>query len=234
MAKQVDITEENRENRLCFLTCRGTPWCPWPCPPCSSAGQRTRPQVWHINQDAIFDRHSMVMVPGLWDSNENFFHIRMLWMTFTSSIPPWDGKKNQFDLLALVFIYILTYLEEKLARRCWERLLRATSTSAICTVSLYKKVLIKTSLRWGVPSDPGSSNFHQRLPSYKGLIPVNFSWALHFLILIIKWRKILDYNFYDHEQCESCKHKVFLQPLQLHRWGRIGITFVQLGTKAEH
>ena len=25
MAKQVDITEENRENRLCFLTCRGTP-----------------------------------------------------------------------------------------------------------------------------------------------------------------------------------------------------------------
>jgi len=25
MAKQVDTTEENRENRLCFLTCRGTP-----------------------------------------------------------------------------------------------------------------------------------------------------------------------------------------------------------------
>ena len=25
MAKQVDITAENRENRLCFLTCRGTP-----------------------------------------------------------------------------------------------------------------------------------------------------------------------------------------------------------------
>ena len=48
-----------------WATCRGTPWCPWPCPPCSSAGERTRPQVWHINQDAILDRHSMVMVPGL-------------------------------------------------------------------------------------------------------------------------------------------------------------------------
>ena len=48
-----------------WATCRGTPWCPWPRPPRSSAGQRTRPQVWHINQDAILDRHSMVMVPGL-------------------------------------------------------------------------------------------------------------------------------------------------------------------------
>ena len=28
MANQVDITEENCENRLCFFTCRGTPWCP--------------------------------------------------------------------------------------------------------------------------------------------------------------------------------------------------------------
>ena len=25
MAKQVDITEENHEKRLCFFTCRGTP-----------------------------------------------------------------------------------------------------------------------------------------------------------------------------------------------------------------
>ena len=48
-----------------WATCRGTPWCPWPCPPRSSAGQRTRPQVWHINQDAILDRQSMAMVPGL-------------------------------------------------------------------------------------------------------------------------------------------------------------------------
>ena len=32
---------------------------------CSSSGERARPQVWHINQDAIPDRHSMVMVPGL-------------------------------------------------------------------------------------------------------------------------------------------------------------------------
>ena len=31
----------------------------------SSAGERARPQLWHINQDAILDRHSMVMVPGL-------------------------------------------------------------------------------------------------------------------------------------------------------------------------
>ena len=44
------------------ISCRGTP-----CrgTPCSSAGERARPQVWHINQDAILDRHSMVMVPGL-------------------------------------------------------------------------------------------------------------------------------------------------------------------------
>ena len=27
MANQVDITVEIRENRLCFLTCRGTPRC---------------------------------------------------------------------------------------------------------------------------------------------------------------------------------------------------------------
>ena len=46
----------------------------------------------------------------------------------------------------VIVIYILTYLEEELAWRHWERLLRATSTWAIFTVSLNKKVLIKTSL----------------------------------------------------------------------------------------
>ena len=28
MANQVDFTDENRENRLCFLTCRGTLYVP--------------------------------------------------------------------------------------------------------------------------------------------------------------------------------------------------------------
>ena len=54
-----------------------------------------------------------------------------------------------------IFIHILTYLEEELARRHWERLLRATSTSAIFTVSLCKKVLIKRFLRWCAPVTHG-------------------------------------------------------------------------------
>ena len=148
---------------------------------CSSSGEQARPQVWHINQDAILDRHSMVMVPGLWDSNWNFFPCQDALEVRTSSTTPGD-EKDQSDPLALIFIHILTYLEEELARRHWERLLRATSTSAIFTVSLYKKVLIKTSLRWGAPGHPGSSKFQQRLPSYQGLIPVNFSRALKLFI----------------------------------------------------
>ena len=80
-------------------------------------------------------------------------------MVRTSSTTPED-EKNQSDPLALIFIHILTYLEEELARRHWKRLLRATSTSAIFTVSLYKKVLIKMSLRWGAPGHPESSKFH--------------------------------------------------------------------------
>ena len=51
--------------------------------------------------------------------------------------------------MALIFIHILTYLEEELAWRHWGRLLRATTTWAIFTVSLYKKILIKTSLHSG-------------------------------------------------------------------------------------
>ena len=55
-----------------------------------------------------------------------------------SSTTPGDEKK-QSDPLALLFIYILTYLEEELAWRHLERLQRATSTWAIFTVLLYKK-----------------------------------------------------------------------------------------------
>ena len=53
-------------------------------------------------------------------------------MVRMSSTTPGDEKK-QSDPLALIFIHILTYLEEELARRHRERLLRATSTSAIFT-----------------------------------------------------------------------------------------------------
>ena len=63
-----------------------------------------------------------------------------------SSTTPGDEKKPILSL-ALIFIHILTYLEEELACRHWERLLRATSTWAIFTVLQYKKVLIKTSQR---------------------------------------------------------------------------------------
>ena len=51
-------------------------------------------------------------------------------MVRTSSTTP-EEEKNQSDPLALIFIHILTYLEEELARRHKERLLRATSTSAL-------------------------------------------------------------------------------------------------------
>ena len=130
-------------------TCRGTPWCPLPCPPWSSAWEWGRPQVWHINQDAIFDRHSMVMVSGLWDSNWNFFACQDALEVRTSSTTPGDERKNIPTPwpLVLIFIHIVTYLEEELAWRHWERLLRAITTWAIFTVSLYKKVLIKTSPR---------------------------------------------------------------------------------------
>ena len=53
-------------------------------------------------------------------------------MVRMSSTTPGDEKK-QSDPLALIFIHILTYLEEELAWRHRERLLRATSTSAIFT-----------------------------------------------------------------------------------------------------
>ena len=53
-------------------------------------------------------------------------------MVRTSSTTPGD-EVNQSDPLALIFIHILTYLEEELAWRHRERLLRATSTSAIFT-----------------------------------------------------------------------------------------------------
>ena len=87
-----------------------------------------------------------------------------------SSTTPGD-EKDQSDPLALIFIHILTYLEEELAWRHWERLLRAISTCAIFTVSLYKKVLDQdVSTLWS-PGDPGSLNFHQRHPSYQLLIP---------------------------------------------------------------
>ena len=50
-------------------------------------------------------------------------------------------EKNKSDPLALVFIHILTYLEEELAWRHWERPMKAALTWAIFTVTLYKKVL---------------------------------------------------------------------------------------------
>ena len=77
--------------------------------------------------------------------------------TFDVEIPhsaPGDEKK-QSDPLALIFIHILTYLEEELAWRHWERLLRATSTWAIFTVLLYKKDQIKTSPRCVPPMTQG-------------------------------------------------------------------------------
>ena len=58
-----------------------------------------------------------------------------------SSTTPGDEKK-QSDPLVLK-IHILTYLEEELVWRHWERLLRANSTLAIFTVIIIKKVLIK-------------------------------------------------------------------------------------------
>ena len=39
------------------ITCWGPPWCPSRCTPRSSGGWRRKYQVWHINQDAIIDRH---------------------------------------------------------------------------------------------------------------------------------------------------------------------------------
>ena len=59
-----------------------------------------------------------------------------------SSTTPGDEKK-QSDPLALLFIYILTYLEEELSWRHLEKLLRASSTCAIFTVIPYKKVWIE-------------------------------------------------------------------------------------------
>ena len=53
-------------------------------------------------------------------------------------------EKNHSDPLALIFIYNLTYLEEELAWKHTERLLRATSTCDIFTVLIYKKVFLKT------------------------------------------------------------------------------------------
>ena len=50
-----------------------------------------------------------------------------------SSTTPGDEKKLS-DPLALLFIYILTYLEEELSWRHLEKLLRASSTCAIFTV----------------------------------------------------------------------------------------------------
>ena len=98
-----------------------------------------RPQVWHRNKDAIHDWNSMVMVPGLWDSNWNFF---------PSGCPSCQDVlhnfwrwKNQSYPLALIFIHILTYLKEELAWIHWERLLIATSTWGIFIVSLYKNYL---------------------------------------------------------------------------------------------
>ena len=123
-------------------------------PVCSSAGDQSRPQVWNINQNAILDRHSMVMVPGLW----NFFPCQDALEVRTSSTTPGDEKK-QSDPLALIFIHILTYLEEELAWRHWERLLRATSIWAIFTVLLFKKVLIKTSLHCVPPMTQGPQIF---------------------------------------------------------------------------
>ena len=94
-----------------WATCRGTPWCPWPCPPCSSAGERARPQVWHINQDAILDQNSMVIVPSLWDSNWNFFPCQDALEVRTSSTT--QEMKNQSGPLELIFIHILTYIEDE-------------------------------------------------------------------------------------------------------------------------
>ena len=97
----------------------------------------------------------MVMVPF-----ETFFRQDALEVR-TSSTTPGD-EKNQFDPLALIFIHILTYIEEELAWRHWERLLRATSTWAIFTALLYNKVLIKTS-QCCVPPMTQGPLFHQRL-----------------------------------------------------------------------
>ena len=65
---------------------------------------------------------------------ETFFPVRMPWR---SGRPPQllEMKKKQSDPLVLK-IHILTYLEEELVWRHWERLLRANSKYAIFTVLL--------------------------------------------------------------------------------------------------
>ena len=63
-------------------------------------------------------------------------------MVRTSSTPPGD-ERNQSDPLALIFIHILTYLEEELAQRHRERLLRATSTSAIFTKNAKNTLILQ-------------------------------------------------------------------------------------------
>ena len=63
-----DIWCKNGEKTPLMATCWGSPSSPWTCTPCSSPGVRPRPQVWHINQVTILDRHSLVVAPGLWDA----------------------------------------------------------------------------------------------------------------------------------------------------------------------
>ena len=63
-------------------------------------------------------------------------------MVRTSSTTPGD-EKDQSDPLALIFIHILTYHEEELAQRHRERLLRATSTSAIFTKNAENTLILQ-------------------------------------------------------------------------------------------
>ena len=62
-----------------------------------------------------------------------------------SGCPPQllEVKKKQSYPLVLIFIHIPTYLEEELARRHRERLLRATSTSAIFTKNAKNTLILQ-------------------------------------------------------------------------------------------
>ena len=51
--------------RQTSLTRWGPPCCPSRCTPRSSVGWRRKYQVWHINQDAIIDRHLSGLPRGL-------------------------------------------------------------------------------------------------------------------------------------------------------------------------
>ena len=108
----ISVPHLGSQRQPCWATCWGSPCSHWTGTPCSSARLRPRPQVWHINQVTILDRHSLVVVPGLWDAKCPTFFVRKTSRSrifLVSSTRP--GEKNKwFDHIPSIFGHILRWL----------------------------------------------------------------------------------------------------------------------------